>query len=115
MENLEKLVEALKNLDDESLYHLNNDWAHECSIDDVLWGVLEQMAEDACLESAEFAYKVFFGSVQNWNIDGYYRFDGYANVEQIWKLSEHLPLREIAQWLIEQGREEEFLEEEGEE
>lgn len=72
--------EAIDNLSVEDTLRLWNDYAANNAPDDYIYGSLEELSEVFDNDTlAEFARRIIFGDVQNYNA-AYWFVDGYANI-----------------------------------
>lgn len=76
----DKIYEAIDNLSIDDTLRLWNDYAANEAPDDYIFGSLEELAEVFSSDTlAEFARRIIFGDVQNYNA-AYWFVDGYANI-----------------------------------
>lgn len=76
----DKIYEALDNLSIEDTLRLWNDYAANNAPDDYIFGSLEELSEVFDSDTlTEFARRIIFGDVQNYNA-AYWFVDGYANI-----------------------------------
>lgn len=100
------IIDKLKNeADDNELLSWWNEYDSENAGGSQILTNLEEWAELLGDEPAQFARRVYFGDVKNWN-DNYFWLNGYANFESCHSLtSDQSPIsfNELAVWLIEEN------------
>lgn len=106
----EMLINQMYEMDEDEIMYLWNDYAYECRPDDVIYENTEDVLNELFSRPSDAIRAIYFGDY-TFN-DPYFYFNGYANIQSVYSLirdtNSIVSLKELADWLIEDERYENY-------
>lgn len=106
----EMLINQMYEMDEEEIMYLWNDYAYDCRPEDVIYENKEDVFNDLFSRPSDAIREIYFGDY-TFN-DPWFYFNGYGNIQSVYSLIRDkdsiVDLSELAEWLIEDERYENY-------
>lgn len=106
----EMLINQMNEMDEEDVLYIWNDYAYDCRPDDVIYENEEDVLNDLFSRPSDAIRAINYGDY-HFN-DPWFYFNGYGNIQSVYSLIDDensiVCLDELAEWLIEDERYENY-------